>query len=86
MNAPESIFLPDVQSTLDTRQLAIQHVCVRGLRYPLSLVAADGSTVGTVASLNLGVGLPAEAKGTHMSRFESIHKHPADAELHGCNA
>lgn len=69
MNAPESIFLPDVQSSLDTRRLAIQHVGVRGLRYPLRLVAADGNTVSTVATLSLGVGLPAEAKGTHMSRF-----------------
>jgi len=76
MNAPESIFLPDVQSTPDTRQLAIQHVGVRGLRYPLRLVAADGNTVSTVATLSLGVGLPAEAKGTHMSRFvEWLEQH-----------
>ena len=76
MNAPESIFLPDVQSTTDTRQLAIQHVGVKGLRYPLTLRAADGSGVNTVASLSLSVGLPPEVKGTHMSRFvELIEAH-----------
>ncbi len=72
MNAPETIFLPDVQSTADNRQLAIQHVGVRGLRYPLSLKAADGSLINTVANLSLGVGLPAELKGTHMSRFVEL--------------
>lgn len=72
MNAPESIFLPDVQSTADTRQLPIQHVGVRGLRYPLQLLAADGREVSTVANISLGVGLPAEVKGTHMSRFVEL--------------
>ncbi|MCH2221815.1 MAG: GTP cyclohydrolase, FolE2/MptA family, partial [Dechloromonas sp.] len=72
MNAPESIFLPDVQSSADSRQLPIQHVGVRGLRYPLRLLVADGSTVDTVASLSLGVGLSAEVKGTHMSRFVEL--------------
>ena len=32
MNAPEHIFLPDVQSTADTRSLAIQKVGVKGSR------------------------------------------------------
>lgn len=72
MNAPETIFLPDVQSSADSRQLPIQHVGVRGLRYPLSLLSTDGSTVDTVASLSLGVGLSAEVKGTHMSRFVEL--------------
>ena len=72
MNAPESIFLPDVQSTADTRCLAIQQVGVKGLRYPLALAAADGTVVSTVANLTLSVGLPPEVKGTHMSRFVEL--------------
>lgn len=72
MNAPESIFLPDVQGSADTRQLDIQHVGVRGLRYPLSLITGDGSTISTVADVSLGVGLPADVKGTHMSRFVEL--------------
>lgn len=72
MNAPETFFLPDVQSTVDSRQLAIQKVGVKGLRYPLQLEAADGSLVSTVATLTLTVGLPPEVKGTHMSRFVEL--------------
>ena len=72
MNAPESIFLPDIQATRDHRALAIQQVGIRGLRYPLVLRRADGEAAGTVATLSLTVGLPAEQKGTHMSRFVEL--------------
>jgi energy-coupling factor transport system ATP-binding protein len=40
MNAPERFFLPDIQAAADTRQLAIQHVGVKGLRF-----AYDGKEV-----------------------------------------
>ena len=72
MNAPESIFLPDVQATPDTLGLAIQQVGVKGLRYPLQLAGADGQPVATVATLAMTVGLPPEVKGTHMSRFVEL--------------
>ena len=42
MNAPERFFLPDVQASPDDRQLAIQQVGVKGLRYPLTLLDAAG--------------------------------------------
>ncbi|QRM18695.1 GTP cyclohydrolase I FolE2 [Dechloromonas sp. TW-R-39-2] len=72
MNAPDNFFLPDVQSTADTRRLAIQSVGVKGLRYPLQLETASGETQSTVASLTMTVGLPPEVKGTHMSRFVEL--------------
>lgn len=72
MNAPEKIFLPDVQSTADHRLLAIHNVGVKGLRYPMQLQAADGETVSTVATLAMSVGLSADVKGTHMSRFVEL--------------
>ena len=72
MNAPEHIFLPDVQSTPDTRSLAIQKVGVKGLRYPLQIEGAAGEPVSTVASLAMTIGLPPEVKGTHMSRFVEL--------------
>ena len=72
MNAPEKIFLPDVQSTADHRLLAIHNVGVKGLRYPMQLQAADGETISTVATLAMSVGLPADVKGTHMSRFVEL--------------
>jgi GTP cyclohydrolase I len=72
MNAPEKIFLPDVQSSPDTRLLAIQNVGVKGLRYPIQFQSADGSALATVATIDMTVGLAADVKGTHMSRFVEL--------------
>ena len=73
MNAPEKFFLlPDVQSIADTRRLAIQNVGIKGLRYPLLLESASGERISTVATLAMTVGLPAQVKGTHMSRFVEL--------------
>ena len=79
MNAPDRFLLPDVQSTADTRSLAIQQVGVKGLRYPLTLAMANGETQGTVATLAMTVGLPPEVKGTHMSRFVELLEAPRGA-------
>lgn len=77
MNAPERLLLPDVQSAIDTRQIAIGRVGIRSVRQPLSLLSADGTSAMTVATVDLYVGLPAEQKGTHMSRFLEV------LEMHG---
>ncbi len=80
MNAPDKMFhLPDVQATPDQRQLAIQKVGVKGLRYPLALAAANGAVQHTVAELTMAVGLAPEVKGTHMSRFVEILERPRGA-------
>jgi len=64
----DALHIPDTQSARDERHLAIQRVGVRGVRYPLQL--RTGKTVlPTVAAWDLDVALPAEQKGTHMSRF-----------------
>ena len=68
MNAPEQLPLPDVQSKPDLRNIAIEHVGVRDVRYPLTLRSGD-RLVPTVGMWRLGVALPAHVKGTHMSRF-----------------
>ncbi|MDD3352296.1 GTP cyclohydrolase FolE2 [Zoogloea sp.] len=72
MNAPEKFHLPDIQASEDLRQLAIQRVGVRGLRYPISLRDGQGRVQPTVATLEMTVFLPPEVKGTHMSRFVEI--------------
>ena len=79
MNAPERFFLPDMQASLDHRELAIQQVGVKGLRYPLNLVDASGEAHSTVATLAMTVGLPPEVKGTHMSRFVEMLERPRAA-------
>src|SRR6185295_4278438 len=68
MNAPERIDLPDIQSQLDSRDIGIEAVGIKGLRYPMT-VLTGGRPVPTIATLSMTVGLSAYAKGTHMSRF-----------------
>ncbi|OYP30433.1 GTP cyclohydrolase FolE2 [Rhodopirellula sp. MGV] len=68
--------LPDIQSTGDRRQVAINKVGVTNVRYPISL-RTPGSGKGneflhTVATINMFVSLPHDVKGTHMSRFLEV--------------
>ncbi len=60
--------MPDVQGRSDVRELPIQRVGVRALRYPLRVVVA-GKEQSTVGTWTLDVGLSAEQKGAHMSRL-----------------
>jgi GTP cyclohydrolase IB len=60
--------IPDTQSASDQRHLAIQRVGVKDLRYPIAVQVAGG-VQHTAALWSLDVALPAEKKGTHMSRF-----------------
>lgn len=64
--------MPDVQSSVDTRQIPIQRVGVRAVRHPLTLRTPDGQVQATVGVFNMDVHLPAEQKGTHMSRFVAL--------------
>ena len=64
----EALHIPDTQSERDERHLAIQRVGVKDVRYPLTLKVA-GAEQSTAAMWSLDVALPAEKKGTHMSRF-----------------
>jgi len=67
-NLKDALHIPDTQSARDERHLAIQRVGVKSVRYPLLLRVGDAA-VPTVGLWDLDVALPAEAKGTHMSRF-----------------
>jgi GTP cyclohydrolase IB len=64
----QALHIPDTQSESDQRHIAIQRVGVKDVRYPLTLSVA-GQVQHTQALWNLDVALPAEKKGTHMSRF-----------------
>jgi GTP cyclohydrolase I len=64
--------IPDVQSTPDVRQIPIQGVGVRSVKYPLSVVRDDATLQPTVAEFEMTVFLPAHQKGTHMSRFIAL--------------
>ena len=64
----DSLHIPDTQGARDERHVAIQRVGVRAVRYPINLRVAGG-VQPSVALWDLDVALPAERKGTHMSRF-----------------
>ena len=71
MNSPTSKYIPDVQNSADTRQIAINKVGIKSIRHPIKV--QDKSTgVHTIAMFNMYVGLPHNFKGTHMSRFVEI--------------
>ena len=75
MNHPEALSalwtMPDVQSAPDHRELAIDQVGIRGLRYPLPIADRDGIQT-TIADCSVFVALPADRKGTHMSRLVAL--------------
>ena len=80
----QALHIPDTQSARDERRLAIQRVGVKDVRYPLRLNVA-GAVQETAALWALDVALPADKKGTHMSRFvawlEALDKPMDAAEL-----
>jgi GTP cyclohydrolase IB len=67
-NLTDALHIPDTQSARDERHVAIQRVGVKDVRYPLQIRVA-GVVQSTAAMWALDVALPAEKKGTHMSRF-----------------
>ena len=64
--------LPDHANETDHRELDIDRVGIRGLRYPITVLDKNSDLQHTVADLGLFVGLPQEFKGTHMSRFIEV--------------
>lgn len=70
MNLRDAI--PDVQSALDTRALAIDRVGIKSIRHPVRVAEKGGGVQHTIALFNMYVHLPHNFKGTHMSRFVEI--------------
>ncbi len=60
--------IADVQSSPDSRNMPINQVGIKDLRFPLTLSGPQA----TVARLTMTVALPASQKGTHMSRFVAL--------------
>jgi GTP cyclohydrolase I len=64
--------LHDKQNERDHRELRIDKVGVRGLRFPIQVRDKAHAVQNTVATIGLFVDLPKEFKGTHMSRFVEV--------------
>lgn len=82
MNDIDTAFLktqamPDVQSAHDERALPIEQVGIRGLRHPLTIRTKAG-TFPAVGDFQMDVALPANVKGTHMSRFIALLQKQTD--------
>lgn len=77
MNTAENATaIPDVQSSEDTRQIAIDKVGIKAIKHPVRIAEQGGGEQHTIADFNMYVNLPHHFKGTHMSRFiEILNEH-----------
>jgi GTP cyclohydrolase I len=66
------LILHDKQSERDHRELRINKVGVRNLRFPIQVRDKSHAVQNTVATIGMFVDLPKEFKGTHMSRFIEV--------------
>lgn len=64
--------MPDMQKSPDTRNIAIDKVGVKDIRYPIVVQDKQRVQQHTVARVNMYVDLPEHFKGTHMSRFIEV--------------
>lgn len=72
----------DIQSSEDTREVPLQKVGVKNVRYPVSVLDKNNQFQSTTASVDLFVNLPHNFKGTHMSRFIQVfHKYHKDISM-----
>jgi len=79
--------LTDIQSQADSRNLDIDRVGVRDLKYPVRIRDKAHSEQSTVATFSMAVDLPREYKGTHMSRFvEVLNSHGPVLDVHSIAA
>ncbi|MHB1400812.1 MAG: GTP cyclohydrolase FolE2 [Thiobacillus sp.] len=67
-----AVCMPDVQSSADTRQIAIDKVGIKSIRHPVRVADKSDGVQHTIADFNMYVYLPHNFKGTHMSRFIEI--------------
>jgi len=64
--------MPDLQKARDTRNIPIDKVGVKNIRYPIVVHDRSKAQQHTVARVNMYVDLPHHFKGTHMSRFIEV--------------
>lgn len=78
--------LHDKQNERDFRELRIDKVGVRGLRFPIQVRDKARAFQNTIATIGMFVDLPHEFKGTHMSRFiEVLNAHGSIIHVENIN-
>ena len=74
--------MKDIQNERDYRNISIDKVGIKNLRYPITVLDRKNGYQQTVASINMYVDLPHDSKGTHMSRFvEMLHAFRPEVSL-----
>jgi len=62
----------DIQNQSDHRNIEIEKVGVKNIKYPIIVLDRKNKVQHTIATINMYVNLPHHFKGTHMSRFIEI--------------
>ena len=70
--------IPDIQSSHDPRNMVIARVGIKDVRFPMMIDLGAGAQA-TIGQYQLTVKLPADKKGTHMSRFVSLLEEHSEA-------
>lgn len=66
----------DLQNEKDHRDIPLNRVGIKNLRYPIEVLDQKAGRQKTVANISVFVDLPGNLRGTHLSRFvELVHKH-----------
>lgn len=72
--------LPDIQDQVDERGIELDRVGIAGVQYPVRFNDGASNHAG-IATFDVAVTLPADRRGTHMSRMvEIIHDELQDLE------
>ncbi len=71
-SVPVRDLLPDHASHADERGIPIDRVGIKGLRWPITVWDRANQAQSVVAEIDATVSLPADVKGTHMSRFVEV--------------
>ena len=66
MNSRDSVAIPDVQSSADQRQLAIDRVGIKAIRHPIRVAERGGGAQHTIAMFNMYVRLPHQIGRAHV--------------------
>jgi GTP cyclohydrolase I len=73
----------DIQNQQDDRNIDVDKVGVKDIRYPITVLDKETKTQQTVAVINMYVNLPRDYKGTHMSRLvEILNEHDRRISIH----
>ena len=72
MTGDNNTGIADVQSYEDRRNIAIYRVGIKDIQHPLTVADRSGEKQQVAGNWTMTVALPAERKGTHMSRFTQL--------------